>query len=61
METEETQGGGPTEGRMERGWGLTTTAWALIRRDPTMVSIVRIGSDQSRSKAATIASLRAGS
>lgn len=28
---------------MERGWRLTKTAWALIRRDPTMISIALIG------------------
>ncbi len=28
---------------MERGWRLTKTAWALIRRDPTMVSIALMG------------------
>ncbi len=28
---------------MERGWRLTKVAWALIRRDPTMVSIALIG------------------
>lgn len=38
-----TEGGAPTEGRMERGWRLTKIAWALIRRDPTMVSIALIG------------------
>src|SRR6478752_7049387 len=33
----------PTEGRMARGWRLTKAAWALIRRDPTMVSIALMG------------------
>jgi hypothetical protein len=33
----------PNEGRMERGWRLTKVAWALIRRDPAMVSIAIIG------------------
>jgi hypothetical protein len=28
---------------MERGWRLTRAAWALIRRDPTMVSIALMG------------------
>ena len=28
---------------MERGWRLTKAAWALIRRDPTMVSIALMG------------------
>ncbi len=28
---------------MARGWRLTKTAWALIRRDPTMVSIALMG------------------
>jgi len=29
---------------MERGWRLTKAAWALIRRDPTMISIALMGS-----------------
>ena len=28
---------------MARGWRLTKTAWALIRRDPTMISIALMG------------------
>jgi hypothetical protein len=43
METGQTQSGTPTEGRMARGWRLTKSAWALIRRDPTMVSIAMLG------------------
>jgi hypothetical protein len=44
METGQAQGGGaPPEGKMERGWRLTKTAWALIRRDPTMISIALMG------------------
>src|SRR6266516_4672062 len=44
MEAGQTQGGDtPTEGRMERGWRLTKAAWALIRRDPTMISIALMG------------------
>ncbi len=44
METGQVQGGGtPTEGKMERGWRLTKAAWALIRRDPTMVAIALMG------------------
>ena len=44
METEQSQSGGtPTEGKMERGWRLTKAAWALIRRDPTMISIALMG------------------
>ncbi|HEY8810829.1 MAG TPA: DUF6159 family protein [Solirubrobacterales bacterium] len=44
METGQAQGGGtPTEGKMERGWRLTKAAWALIRRDPTMVAIALMG------------------
>jgi Family of unknown function (DUF6159) len=31
------------EGKMARGWRLTKAAWALIRRDPTMISIALIG------------------
>ncbi len=31
------------EGKMARGWRLTKVAWALIRRDPTMISIALIG------------------
>ncbi|HVO53310.1 MAG TPA: DUF6159 family protein [Solirubrobacterales bacterium] len=43
-ETGQTQGGGtPAEGRMARGWRLTTISWALIRREPTMVSIALMG------------------
>ena len=29
---------------MERGWRLTKASWAVIRKDPTMVSIALIGS-----------------
>jgi hypothetical protein len=54
METKEAQGGGPTEGRMERGWRLTKTAWALIRRDPTMVSIALMGAGCGLAGAAAI-------
>lgn len=44
MDSEQTQGGGaPTEGKMERGWRLTKVAWALIRRDPTMIAIALMG------------------
>lgn len=44
VETGQAQGGGtPTKGKMARGWRLTKTAWALIRRDPTMVSIALMG------------------
>lgn len=44
MEAGHTQGDGvPTEGKMERGWRLTKAAWALIRRDPTMISIALMG------------------
>jgi len=44
MEAGQTQGGGaPSEGKMERGWRLTKAAWALIRRDPTMISIALMG------------------
>jgi len=44
MEAGQAQGGGtPTEGKMERGWRLTRAAWALIRRDPTMISIALMG------------------
>jgi hypothetical protein len=31
------------EGKMARGWRLTMDSWALIRRDPTMISIALIG------------------
>jgi len=44
VEAGQAQGGGtPTEGRVEPGWRLTKTAWALIRRDPTMISIALLG------------------
>ena len=44
MEAGQAQGGGtPTEGKMTRGWRLTKAAWALIRRDPTMISIALMG------------------
>ena len=31
------------EGRMARGWRLTKAAWAVIRRDPTMIAIALMG------------------
>src|SRR6187402_521664 len=31
------------EGRMARGWRLTKAAWAIIRRDPTMIAIALLG------------------
>jgi hypothetical protein len=31
------------EGKMARGWRLTMDSWALIRREPTMISIALIG------------------
>ncbi len=31
------------EGRMARGWRLTKSAWAVIRRDPTMIAIALMG------------------
>ena len=43
MEAGRADNGAPREGRMARGWRLTKAAWALIRRDPTMVSIAMIG------------------
>jgi Family of unknown function (DUF6159) len=39
---------------MERGWRLTKAAWALIRRDPTMVSIALIGAGCALAGAAAI-------
>ncbi len=44
METEQAQGSDTSrERKMARGWRLTKAAWALIRRDPTMVSIALMG------------------
>lgn len=31
------------EGRISRGWRLTQVAWALIRRDPTMMVLAAAG------------------
>jgi hypothetical protein len=31
------------EGKMARGWRLTKASWAVIRQDPTMISIALIG------------------
>jgi len=33
-----------SEGRMGRGWRLTRAAWALMRRDPTMIYLALLGS-----------------
>jgi hypothetical protein len=55
IEAEQGQGGGaPTEGRIARGWRLTKVAWALIRRDPTMVSIALMGAGCGLAGAAAI-------
>jgi len=55
METEQPQGGGtPSEGRLDRGWRLTKVAWALIRRDPTMISIALIGAGSGLAGAAAL-------
>jgi len=54
-ETGQAQGGGaPAEGKMARGWRLTKAAWALIRRDPTMVAIALIGAGCGLAGAAAI-------
>lgn len=54
-EAGQAQGGDtPTEGRMARGWRLTKAAWALIRRDPTMVSIALMGAGCGLAGAAAI-------
>lgn len=39
---------------MARGWRLTVTAWDLIRRDPTMVSIALLGAGCGLAGAAAI-------
>lgn len=39
---------------MSRGWRLTKVAWALIRRDPTMVSIALMGAGCGLAGAAVI-------
>ena len=31
------------EGKIRRGWRLTKVAWAMIRRDPTMLALAFIG------------------
>lgn len=55
MEVDETQrGGAPAEGRMGRGWRLTKVAWALIRREPTMISIALLGAGCGLAGAAAI-------
>lgn len=55
MDAGQAQGDGTaTEGRMARGWRLTLAAWALIRRDPTMVSIALIGAGCGLAGAAAI-------
>jgi Family of unknown function (DUF6159) len=55
METEQSEVGAfPTEGRIARGWRLTKIAWALIRRDPTMVSIALMGAGCGLAGAAVI-------
>lgn len=41
---EQAQGNGaPSEGRMARGWRLTKASWAVIREDPTMISLALMG------------------
>jgi hypothetical protein len=43
-ETGQNQGGSaPAESKSERGWRLTMASWAVIRRDPTMVSLALMG------------------
>ncbi|HET7445897.1 MAG TPA: DUF6159 family protein [Solirubrobacterales bacterium] len=42
------------EGKMDRGWRLTKASWALIRRDPTMVSIALMGAGCGLAGAAAI-------
>lgn len=55
MEAGQAQGGGtPIEGKMARGWRLTKAAWALIRRDPTMISIALMGAGCGLAGAAAI-------
>jgi hypothetical protein len=52
IEPERTEGSG--EGKMARGWRLTKASWALIRRDPTMISIALMGAGCGLAGAAAI-------
>jgi hypothetical protein len=42
------------EGKMARGWRLTKASWAVIRQDPTMISIALIGAGFALAGAAAI-------
>jgi hypothetical protein len=42
------------DGKMARGWQLTQASWAVIRKDPTMISIALIGAGCGLAGAAAI-------